>query len=485
MRNFTVIYVLLFVSLFSIKRVSAQLNISKPDVSSFTQACASPSFNTYNTSFSFSGASLNSDNQFIIELSDATGNFSSAEEIRTTNPGEFTTSPVILNFMVPTTVAGEGYRIRIKSTSPAGSSIGSNDFPAYFKIQDEPFTINNLIETASYCSGGSYLLTIDNPGVPPNNSPLQYDSLTFEWRRETSPTESVFVAVGETLAVSTPGTYFVITDYGSCTSNSFSNRVTVSESAGTNATTINSSLGNPFCVGDGSTTLSTTNGDSYQWFKDGEEIEGAINQELVTNESGNYEVLVDFGSCSATGSIDLNANGFTSSINVSETEVNQIEEGSNIDVIVTTTADTPEFKWFFNDTLIAGANSNTFQANQAGDYRVEISQTVGCMSTFLINFQTSFAIEQFPDVDNIPNLVSPNADGFNDNWILPRDYVSGTNTEILILTSKGETVLKTNDYQNNWPESSPVDFISVNPIYYYVITTSDNKTKQGSITIIK
>jgi hypothetical protein len=105
-------------------------------------------------------------------------------------------------------------------------------------------------------------LTIDNPGTGSNDSPLQYPSLTFNWYKETSPTTSVFVASGETLSVNQPGTYFVRTNYGTCTSNSYSNRVTVSEATSSTTSSISSSLGNPYCSSEGPTTLNAINGES-------------------------------------------------------------------------------------------------------------------------------------------------------------------------------------------------------------------------------
>ena len=150
-------------------------------------------------------------------MSDATGNFSNATVVFTSNPGAVTTSPATLSFSLPTTTAGEGYRLRIKSSAPVATSSGSATFAAYYKSQDSPFTINNLVSTAAYCSGGSYLLTIDNPGFGDNDSPLNYPSLTFKWYKETGPTTSVFVADGPTLTVDQPGTYFARTTYGTCT----------------------------------------------------------------------------------------------------------------------------------------------------------------------------------------------------------------------------------------------------------------------------
>ena len=479
MKNFTCIKIIVcFIFLIS-KTAMAQLVISTPNLG-FTQACASESFNTYNVTFSFSPeSSLDPTNQFIVELSDETGSFSNPTTVYTSNQGAVTVSPATLSFAIPNNTAGETFKVRIKSTSPAATSSGSVSFAAYYKIQDTPFTINNLISTAVYCSGGSYLLTIDNPGYGSNDSPLQYPSLTFNWYKETSQTTSVFVASGPSLSVSEEGTYFVETDYGTCTSNSYSNRVTVSESGSEGSSSISSSKGNPFCSSEGATTLSTINGVSYQWFKDGNKISGATNQTYVTDESGTYSVNVDLGDCTTSSSIDLESNGFSSSIDVPDT--NMLQDGETLDVTVTTDAINPQFTWYLNETVISGANGNSYEVTQTGNYKVVISQTQGCMSSSEFEF---LVMEPFPNVANIPNLISPNGDGINDTWVIPQEFVSGTNTEVLIMDSKGKIVLQTSDYLNNWPENE-IDFKDINPIYYYVITTQNNKIRKGSITVVK
>jgi hypothetical protein len=465
------------------EQVSAQLVIGSPNLG-FSQACASESFNNYSTTFVFSPeTALNASNQFIIEMSDAEGDFSEAVVVYTSNAGEVTVSPATLEFSIPETTAGENYRIRIKSTAPVATSSGSASFAAYYKIQDSPFTINNLVSTGAYCIGGSYLLTIDNPGTGTNDSPLLYPSLTFNWFRETSQTTSEFIAVGPTLTVSEEGTYFVETNYGTCTSNSFSNRVTISEaSSGEADATIASSLGNPYCPEQGLTTLSTIGGLSYQWFKDGIAIEDATNQMYQTNESGTFSVQVDLGECSASGSIDLVSELFESEINVDD--INYLEEGESLTIIATTNAISPEFEWFYNGSLIVGESQDSFEASQFGDYKLVISETSGCTVSKEYQFTIEEALDPFPDVAKIPNVISPNGDMINDTWVLPQPYVSGTGTEVIIMTNRGEIVLKTDDYQNNWPQDD-LNLTTINQVYYYIITTPNNKTKKGSITIVK
>ncbi|TCK69293.1 protein involved in gliding motility SprC [Winogradskyella wandonensis] len=462
--------------------VKAQIVIGAPSLG-FSQACASEEFNSYSTSFVFSPeASLEASNQFIIELSDADGDFANAEVIYTTTSGEITSSPASISFSIPESTAGENYKIRIKSTAPAATSSSSNAFAAYYKLQDSPFSINNLVSTGAFCSGSSYLLTIDNPGINANDSPLNYPSLTFNWYRETSATTSVFVAEGETLEVNTEGTYFVETNYGSCTSNSVSNKVTITEASNGQAdATIASSLGNPYCPAQGLTTLTTIGGLSYQWFRDGEVIDGATNQMYQTNESRNFSVQVDLGECMASGSINLISELFNSDINVDS--VNYLEEGETLTITITDDANNPTYEWFLNNTLLS-ETSATLEASEFGNYTVIISENNGCTGAVEYQFSIQEAIEQFPDVANIPNVISPNGDTINDTWIIPQEYTSGSNTLIRIFSSQGKLVFETNDYLNDWPQGN-LELTNINQVFYYIIDTVDGKTEKGSITVIK
>jgi gliding motility-associated-like protein len=483
----TVIYlyfVVCFLMVSFLGKIHAQIVIGTPNLQ-FTQACANESFNTFTVNFVFSPESgINSSNQFIVEMSDSEGDFSNSNIVFTSSPGTINASPASVDISLPLNTAGEGYKIKIKSTDPVASSVSSNSFSAYYKIQDSPFTINNLKATANFCPGGSYLLTIDNPGTGTNNSPLNYPSLTFNWFKEINPTTFIFVAQSTTLSVSEEGKYFVETNYGTCTSNSFSNRVIVSEATSGEEVSaiIVSSSGNPFCAADGSTILSTAQGNGYQWYKDGIPISGAINQTFETSISGTYSVLVNFGSCEATGTIELETGDFTSSLDVPN--LNLLEVGDTLSVTVTTSAINPDFQWFLNSEVIPNATQSIFNVTDFGSYSVIITQTNNCNTTSEFVFLVEELINPFPDVENIPNLISPNGDGINDTWVIPLPYVSGSNTEVVIYSSQGKIVLSTKDYLNNWPEEY-LNVSSVNEVYYYIIIPQNLEPKKGSITIIK
>ena len=198
-----------------------------------------------------------------------------------------------------------------------------------------------------------------------------------------------------------------------------------------------------------------------------------------TSESGTYSVTIDLGDCTTNASIDLESTGFTSDINVEK--VNMIDENETLQVVVTTDAVGPQFKWFLNESLITSAVTNTYEVNQTGNYKVVINQTSGCTAESEFSFLVQNA---FPNVSEIPNLISPNNDGANDTWIIPQEYVSGTNTEVTILNSSGKVELQTDNYQNNWPENQ-INFKSINPVYYYIIKPPNGKTRKGSITVVK
>ena len=468
----------ILVSLSSTVSSRAQVTLGKPTLG-FSQICANPSFNSFEVSFSFSPAgSLSSSNQFILELSDPAGNFGTPVVLNfTVKPLTATPTSRTFVFSVPNSTAGELYKLRVRSTAPASTSPVSNTFAAYYKIQDSQFTINNFNGSATYCNGGSLVLRIDNPGTGTNDSPLKYPSLTFKWFKEPS---LVPIATTPSLTVNQPGRYYVETNYGTCTSDSYSNRVTVSEAVTVSAS-ITSSKGNPFCAATGPTSLSTQTGNSYQWSKDGVAIVGATNQQYQTSIGGQYSVKVEFGSCSSTASINLQDVPFSSSLNVAASTI--INKGETKTVTVSTNAANPTFEWYRDNILIAGATTNTLNVTLEGNYSVIITQTSGCISKKTVPFEIKYPFVD-PNVVLIPNLISPNNDGVNDTWILPQEYVSGSNTEIVLLNSRGEVTLQTNNYQNNWPESE-LDFKSVNPIYYYIITTADNIVKKGSITVVK
>lgn len=450
-------------------------------------------FNEYQAFFKVSGfdPSVN----FVVELSDPSGSFTTP--IATTTlaplPGTLpdTATDKTLTFAIPTNLVGsDTYQLRVKSSSGVVSSSfnintsGSEKrLPAYFKAYNGSFFINDKKNTVSYCNGGSVTLTIYNPTPSnPDSSPANYPQLKYNWYKDG---QLFSVHAGNTLAVNSDGVYYAELDYGTCSDVNFSSqRVTVTGGAG-NAATISSSSGNPFCSSSGNSTLTVTSGNTYVWKKDNAIINGASAQTYDTNLPGSYTCDVDFGGCKSTGSIDLKVFEISSTISgVDVDKVNRIAEGEKLFVTTTTTAVSPTYQWFLTDVIIPGETKSSLDVTAQGKYKVIITQTTGCQISnefpFEVSYQTNY------NVPKISNIVTPNNDGFNDTWIIPDQYISGTNTKVMILSSSGEIVFQTDNYDNynGWPETT-IEFSNFNPVYYYIITPSGQSAKKGSITIVK
>ncbi|WP_281297773.1 gliding motility-associated C-terminal domain-containing protein [Flavobacterium limnophilum] len=459
-----------------------------PQTLVFSKICAG-SFNQFDATFNYGGFPAST--TFEVQLSDNLGSFTNPVSTTTLSVTDVTTSQKTITFAVPTNLVGsENYKLRVKSSTgfasgnfsikdPNNTSGTLSSFPAYFKPFEDVYYINNRLSTATICTGGNVTLSIDNPTPNiQNSSPANYPNIKYKWYNGTSV---IAGQTGPTLSVNTAGTYYVAIDYASCTdSNSRSNIVTVSQVAGGTSGAISSSLGNPFCSGGNLTTLSSAAGNSHQWYKDNVKINGATGITYMTNQPGLYSVVIDFGGCNNTYSIDLKDFEITSSINISETSV--IIDGETKNVVVTTNAVNPTFAWYKNDILISGIQGNTYGVTSEGNYKVAITQNSGCVLVDEILFDVNSVVDS--NVVDIPNLISPNSDGINDTWVIPQEYSAGSNTEVMIMSATGEVVFSSNNYLNNWPES-PIDFKSVNPVYYYIIKTQGGKEKKGSITLVK
>ena len=398
------------------------------------------------------------------------------------------TSKRRLGFNVPSNLVGsEVYRIRIKTSTGYESAyfgLNGSGFAAYFKSYTGPFTINGG-NNANICVGGSITLAID-PGTP-TTSPLSFTSLKYRW--EIGPTSAgpftvISGQIGPTLLVNSSGFYQTRIEYGGCTAgsiNTVSNVVQVTQAGNGGGITISSTKPNPICSGS-PTTLSVTSGFSYQWFKNTVAIAGATYNSYTTDQPGFYYVTVNGGSCTNNSNIyEVKVAPISATINVLiAPQVNIVLSGESLVVTASSTATSPTYQWYFGGTAVAGQTSNVFTATAQGNYSVIVTENTTCLTSEEIKFILKNGI---PAV-NIPNVISPNNDGINDTWIIPQKYLSGSKTEIQILTAQGKVEFTTTDYKNDWPSSS-IDFKNTNPIYYYIITTANQETKMGSITVIK
>jgi hypothetical protein len=165
----------------------------------------------------------------------------------------------------------------------------------------------------------------------------------------------------------------------------------VAQAAAAAVATIDSGSPIQICKGD-STLLKANQGDgfSYQWQKEGINIEFAEEASLWVGTSGNYTVTVTNATgCKTTSSpVEVKVNNITP-IPVTIVPSSSPELCSAAPVNITLKAITGldpnliTFQWYKNEKVINQANQSTYLATEAGEYTVMVSQPSCQMSLSL------------------------------------------------------------------------------------------------------
>ena len=229
----------------------------------------------------------------------------------------------------------------------------------------------------------------------------------------------------------------------------------------------------------------------YKWFRNGSIISGAVGNNYTATQSGAYYAQIDYGSCNSVGAplrsepdITVNFSTAGQSVTINSTNGNIVSTGSPVNLVSSPSVSGFTYQWYLNDAIVSGATSENLTTNLPGTYYLMINN--GTCSTK----SNSILISEFVQPPNqpasilVPNMVSPNGDNVNDYWAIPNLYVAGTGTNITIIDSKGKIDFTTDNYINNWPTTT-IDFDSISPVYYYIITTASGEVKKGTITIVK
>ena len=115
-------------------------------------------------------------------------------------------------------------------------------------------------------------------------------------------------------------------------------------------------------------------------------------------------------------------------------------------------------------------------------YVLTVTDRNGCVDTdsVKITVQAEFVLK-------VHNVITPNADGFNDTWIIDNIEAYPT-AEVAIFNRYGMEVFKTKGYANQWDGTDKLEKGNDLPdgAYYYVITLEGNtKVYTGSISLVR
>lgn len=132
-----------------------------------------------------------------------------------------------------------------------------------------------------------------------------------------------------------------------------------------------------------------------------------------------------------------------------------------------------------NEGTITGQGTNAIVTNITGQYFVRIT-----LADCIIDSQPITISNVAGTSEIIPNIVTPNNDGINDNWLLPPSLFNQQDVEVTIYTSRGQVDYTSASYQNNWPIENSKS-LGQDPLYYYIITKNNSVVRKGSITVMR
>jgi len=289
----------------------------------------------------------------------------------------------------------------------------------------------------SFCQGGSVELTATTAGA------------TYQWLNGGA---NISGATSASFTATATGSYSVVITQNGCSSTSAVSAVTSSPLPSATITPAGSTT---VCQGN-SVVLNGPSGSgfNYQWSLNGTPVSAATNASFTASTSGNYTLTVTApGNCSST-STAVNVNIIAApSATVTAVGPLAICQGSSVNLNANTGTGL-SYQWQINGATVAGATSQTFGANAAGNYTVVVSNTGGCSATSTI---TAVTVNPLPASTITPNgpttfcvggtvlLQGPSTPGLSYQWNLNGNPISGALNNVVIASQTGSFTLSVSD----------------------------------------
>ena len=310
------------------------------------------------------------------------------------------------------------------------------------------------VGSPTFCAGGSVVLTSSN-------------AKGYRWTKDGdnigTNTQSFIANLGGSYRV-------VVTDANGCESGTSSPTVVIVNPL-PDKPTITPSTSTTFCIG-GSVILTSSEGSSYRWYRNGGLISGAGSQTYTATTTGKYTVVITnangcVSSVSAELSVTVNPKP-TTPVVTAKGPITFCTGGS----VLLESTEGSSYQWYKGTDLIDGATSSTYSATVGGSYRVMVRNSFGCESDLSVAIDV--VVNASPTKPTISYnepivfcaggtvvLISSNAKGYQ--W--SKDGVNiGTNAGSFIASESGlYKVIVTNENGCISEASAGVDVVS-NPL---------------------
>lgn len=335
--------------------------------------------------------------------------------------------------------------------------------------ENTQLTMSGIIATAT--DGNNYPLSqakIDKLSQPDSGGAIL---LRYQWFKDNTAINGATTASFDVNSYTENAEYYLEIRIGGVLSDE-SNRVNLLLGPGDVEIT-SSSPSNSLCPGGEITfTLPNLSGYTYTWFKDGAAITVANPLNVVINSVGTYSVrLSGFGCQIDVPQIEVVA--FDASVLMVSPATNAVLPPGGTVTLQASGADS--YEWF--DASGSSLSTNeTLVVSSIGTYRV-VGTVGGCTAEREVN------VVEDDGMLIIPNIITPfNGDGVNDKWELPNRFAFQTNVQVIIFNSRGEEILNTTDYQNNWPLDNN---IKDGMLFYFKVIRENTLIKAGTISVLQ
>jgi gliding motility-associated-like protein len=216
---------------------------------------------------------------------------------------------------------------------------------------------------------------------------------------------------------------------------------------------------------------------TYQWYS---------NNTLVSNDSvlnnaipGNYILIVQSQQGCKDTSIVFNipsVNGIN--VSLSAEPLSGIEP-LNSNVFANTTTPATDYKWELNDNIISNETDSILNLSQLveGTYVTEVIVTDknNCKDTAKITIVVDGIVSIY-----IPNVFTPNLDGYNDLFIITQKGYK--DLDLKIYNRWGLLIWEINALMPLWDGRTSAGGLATEGTYFYILKTTDKKDEVKTYT---
>lgn len=224
-------------------------------------------------------------------------------------------------------------------------------------------------------------------------------------------------------------------------------------------------LGPDTCVSDPFTIDCGVPNAYYTW------SDNSTNQTLTPSQSGNYSVTVTYkpgSGCDASDSKVVNI----IDVDLGEDKTICDHEKYRIDGPLPPAGHSYDYVWYPD---MVTTPYLVISGKPAGVYNISLDVGGGCTG------EVTITVEECPII--IPNIITPNEDGFNDGFFI-EGIQHYPQSEVIIYNRWGKKVFESTNYSNDkmWKALGLSD-----GVYYYVIRLANGKGTEysGSVTVLR